>query len=82
MEDILKRLGVIESTVADIRAQVSAITAVLPHLATKADLNALKGELKESIQSNRAEVQAVQTEVCAHGAISRRTIFSPFSVKT
>ena len=38
MDDVLKRLGAVESTVSDIRSHVSAIAAVQPHLATKADV--------------------------------------------
>ncbi|MEJ1961550.1 MAG: hypothetical protein WDO56_08410 [Gammaproteobacteria bacterium] len=45
MDDILKRLSVVESLVADTRADVSAIKAVVPHLATKADLSGLKSDL-------------------------------------
>jgi len=42
MDDVLKRLGAVESTVSEIRTQVSAIAAILPHLATKADVNAIE----------------------------------------
>jgi hypothetical protein len=42
VDDILKRLGIVESSVAEIRGDVREIKAVLPHLATKADLNALE----------------------------------------
>ncbi len=56
VDDILKRLGLVETSVAEIRA-------VLPHLATKADLNALRAELKDEISSARAETQSVRTEV-------------------
>jgi hypothetical protein len=45
MDDILKRLGLVESSVTDIRAQVSAITAVTPHLATKADVSSLRADM-------------------------------------
>jgi hypothetical protein len=40
MDDILKRLGAVESTVSEIRSQISGIAAILPHLATKADIRA------------------------------------------
>lgn len=46
MEDILKRLGAVESAVSDIKAQVAGIASIIasamPHLATKADINALR----------------------------------------
>ncbi len=45
MDDVLKRLTAIESSVSEIRTQVGAIAAVIPHLATKSDLGALKGEM-------------------------------------
>lgn len=45
MDDVLRRLGVVESLVAGTREDVSAIKATLPHLATKADVNEVKGEI-------------------------------------
>lgn len=51
VDDILKRLGALEVSVNDIRAQVSALTAVVPHLATKAEVNALRGELRADMHS-------------------------------
>lgn len=39
MDDVLKRLGNVEKDVSDIRAKVSGIEAVIPHLATKADVS-------------------------------------------
>jgi hypothetical protein len=42
MDDILKRLGAVETTVSEIRTQVSAIAAILPHLPTKSDVNAIE----------------------------------------
>ena len=38
MEDILKRLGNLETDVSSLKAEVSAILATIPHLATKADV--------------------------------------------
>jgi hypothetical protein len=49
--EIKVRLGAVELAMAEIKAQVaslaSVITSVMPHLATKADINALKAEIKE-----------------------------------
>ncbi len=45
VDDILKRLGVVESAVGEIRVDVGAIKTLLPHLATKADVAALSGEV-------------------------------------
>ena len=42
MEDILKRLGNVETDVSQVKSQVSSILAVIPHLATKADVSALE----------------------------------------
>jgi hypothetical protein len=42
VEDILKRLGVLESAVSDIREKVSGITATIAHLATKKDVSDLE----------------------------------------
>ena len=58
MDDLLKRIGALESGVSDIRAQVSAVTAVLPHLATKADLTREVGALREEMGTLRGEMRA------------------------
>jgi hypothetical protein len=42
VEDILKRLGVLESTVSDIREKVSGITATIAHLATQKNVSDLE----------------------------------------
>ena len=56
MEDILRRLGAVETNVSELKSQVSAILAILPHLATKADVAdvgtdvaQLKGEMWAAI---------------------------------
>ena len=49
VEDILKRLGNVETHVFELRSQVSAIAAVIPHLATKADLTAVHLATKADI---------------------------------
>ncbi len=38
VEDILKRMVNVETTVSELKSQVSSILAVVPHLATKADV--------------------------------------------
>jgi hypothetical protein len=38
VEDVLKRLGNVETHVSELRSQVSAVLAIIPHLATKADV--------------------------------------------
>ena len=56
MEDILKRLGAVETNVSELKSQVSGILAILPHRATKADVAdvgtdvaQLKGEMWAAI---------------------------------
>ena len=58
----LKRLGLLENVVADVRVQASAVTALMPTFATKSDLLETKGELKEDIHGVRLEVQTLRTE--------------------
>jgi hypothetical protein len=38
IDDIFNRLRALQSSLTDVRLRVSAIEAVIPHLATKADL--------------------------------------------
>jgi hypothetical protein len=45
VEDVLKRLSAVESRVADMNAQLSALAASMPALATKADIGALTTSL-------------------------------------
>jgi hypothetical protein len=42
VEDILKRLGNVETDVSQVKSQVSAILPIIPHLATKSDVSALE----------------------------------------
>jgi GTP:adenosylcobinamide-phosphate guanylyltransferase len=42
VEDILKRLGNVETYVSELKSQVGSILAIIPHLATKADVAALE----------------------------------------
>ena len=52
MEDILKRLGNVETHVSELRSQVSAVLAIIPHLATKTD-----------VADVRADVAALETAI-------------------
>jgi hypothetical protein len=68
MDDTLKRLCALEISQSDVRAQVSAITAVIPHLATKADVQDTRVEIqgtRTEIQSVRGEVQGLRAEMHA-----------------
>jgi len=59
VEDILKRLGSVEAGVSELKSQVSGILAVLPHLATKADV----ADVRTEVAGVRIEVGGVRTEV-------------------
>jgi hypothetical protein len=79
MDDVLKRLGVVESSVSEMREEVRGIAAIIPHLATKADLSeireqvssiaatiphlATKADLRSEIGSVRGEIRAVETAI-------------------
>ncbi len=47
MDDILKRLGNVETAVSEVRTQVGSIAAAIPHLATKADLTSMEASISE-----------------------------------
>ena len=66
VDDILKRLGAVEVGVSDLRVQVGAIVAVLPHLATKEDIQGTKVDIQGTrveIQGTRTEIQGVRVEI-------------------
>ncbi len=74
MDDILKRLGVVESSVAEIRVQVSAIVAVMPHLATKADIGEVRCEISSLRADMQAEIGALRTDTKAEAGCLRAEI--------
>jgi hypothetical protein len=59
VEDILKRLGNVETHVSELRSQVSAILAIIPHLATKADV----ADVRAAVGQLKADVAAVETAI-------------------
>jgi hypothetical protein len=59
MDDVLRRLGVVETLVAGTREDVSAIKATLPHLATKADVAGTKADINEL----RSDMSAMETRI-------------------
>jgi hypothetical protein len=63
MDDILKRLGNVESSVAAIRVDVGAINAILPHLATQANLHAVEKTLTEKICRVETSVKALESSI-------------------
>ena len=48
MDDLLKRFGVLERDVSDLKVQVAGIAAQLPHLATKAEVGDLKAAISDA----------------------------------
>ena len=59
VDDILKRLGNVETHVSELRSQVSAILAIIPHLATKADV----ADVRVGVGQVKANVAAVETAI-------------------
>jgi hypothetical protein len=55
----LRRLAVVESLVGETRVDVSVSKATLPHLATKADINATKAD----INAVRSDLNALETRI-------------------
>ncbi len=68
MDDVLKLLGAVESSVSELRVQVSGIAAIIPYLATKDDLNELKAQVSgigAAIPhlATKAEMSAMETRI-------------------
>ena len=59
VEDILRRLGNVETHVSELKSQVSAILAIIPHLATKADV----ADVRTAVGQVKADVAAVETAI-------------------
>jgi hypothetical protein len=85
VDDILRRLGVLETSLDDvrtqafdIRVQLSAILGVLPSLATKADLTAEIGTVRKDLSAEvggvRAEIGVVRKDLSAEIAGVRAEI--------
>jgi hypothetical protein len=70
MDDVLRRLGVVESLQAKTLSAVSALEAIVPHLATKADLNALEAIIphlatRADINSTKADINSIKADINA-----------------
>jgi hypothetical protein len=59
VEDILKRLGNVEIHVSELRSQVSAVLAIIPHLATKADV----AEVRAAVGEVKTDAAARETAI-------------------
>ena len=88
VEDILKRLGNVESDVSELKSQVSGVLAIVPHLATKVDVMdvrtavaELRGELKSGLSELRAEMAAQFGSMRAEMA-ARETAFLKWIIAT
>lgn len=60
MDDVLKRLGAIEVSVSEIKTQ---LTTILPHLATKAEVEKLRAEMNTGFGALRADNSALETKI-------------------
>ena len=58
VDDILKRLGSVEISVSELKSQVSAILALIPQLATKADL----ADVRSSVRATEAVIPHLATK--------------------
>ncbi len=45
IDHLMKRLSTLESSVSELRLEMSRVVPLVPYMATKADLSALKAEL-------------------------------------
>lgn len=59
VDDIFRRLGNVETGVSELRSEVSAISATIPHLATAASV----ADVRTEIASVRTEIAGVRTEI-------------------
>jgi len=75
MDEILKRLGILETTLTDVRLQLASVLALLPTFATKADLTNVEKKAdaiaavlphlatKAELEGVRTDVQTVRTDL-------------------
>lgn len=68
MDDVLKRLGAVESALSDLKVQVSGIAAKIPHLASNESLNEVKAVIphlatKADVLLLKADLYAMETKI-------------------
>jgi hypothetical protein len=68
VEDILKRLGNVETDVSDLKSKVSGILATFAHLATKADVLEVRKEVADLRTEMSAELGSLRGEMSAQSA--------------
>jgi len=61
--DILRRLGTVETSVSELKSQVSGILAILPHLATKADVADVGTEVAQLKGEMWAAISGLETRI-------------------
>jgi hypothetical protein len=71
VDDILKRLGNVETYVVDLKTQVASIAANMPHLATAA-----------SVSDLRTEMANLRTELLASDAANKEELMTSISANT
>ena len=74
VDDILKRLGNVEGLVSELRSQVSGILALIPQLATKADVADLKAALASTMARLIKWIVAAELVSAASGFIIGRFV--------
>jgi hypothetical protein len=63
VDDILRRLGNVETDISELRADVRAISATIPHLATAAAVSEMKADLRTEIATTKADLRAEIADV-------------------
>jgi len=61
VDDILRRLGNVETDVSALKVQMGSILTLLPHLATKTDIAEFRTELMTDIGGVRTEIASLET---------------------
>ena len=61
MEDILRRLGTVETNVSELKSIASGISAMTPHLATKADV----ADVRTDVAQLRGDVSQLKGDIGA-----------------
>jgi t-SNARE complex subunit (syntaxin) len=65
VQDILERLGNVETDVSDLKSKVSAILATVPHLATKADVLDVRSAVAEMRADMENAVGSIRADMAA-----------------
>lgn len=63
MDEVMKRLGVLERDMSDLKVQVGSIASQLPHLATKAEIGDLKAMTSAEIGDLKAAISDAKTSI-------------------